>query len=85
EGTLNVQHNCHEAKCLVKKNCVQFIKRTVTSIQGYQVVHNNYNSYLLNSGTLYSAALHCQWADMKILHVTSGSWKHAIVKGLDFW
>ncbi|KAG0149745.1 hypothetical protein CROQUDRAFT_12007, partial [Cronartium quercuum f. sp. fusiforme G11] len=82
EGILNIQHNCHEAKGLVKKNCVQFIERTVTSIQGYQVVHNDYNSYLLNSGALYSEALHHQWVDMEIPHVTPGSWKHAIIKGL---
>lgn len=85
EGILNVQHNCRKAQCQVQKTRLQFIERTVTSIQGYQVVHNNYNSYLLNSGALCSAALHRQWAGIDIPCVTPGGWKRAISKGLRAW
>ncbi|KAG0150157.1 hypothetical protein CROQUDRAFT_31105, partial [Cronartium quercuum f. sp. fusiforme G11] len=79
---LNVQHNCHNAKCSITCTCYQHVKREETLHKVPEVNHNKTNSYIINSGALYSAEKHHQASKLRWTDVTPTEWATAIALGL---
>ncbi|EFP89671.2 uncharacterized protein PGTG_15634 [Puccinia graminis f. sp. tritici CRL 75-36-700-3] len=86
QATLNVQHNCHEAQCQFKKR-----ERNIANYQegdpglSYETIHNNHNSFILNSTSLHAPVNHLYLADLEHYEPTPSQWVGAIQVGLDKW
>ncbi|EFP79898.2 uncharacterized protein PGTG_05123 [Puccinia graminis f. sp. tritici CRL 75-36-700-3] len=86
EATLNVQHNCHEGGCGFKKR-----ERNISDYQegdpglSYETMHNNHNSFILNSTSFHATSNHLYLAELEYYRPTATQWVAAIQIGLDKW
>ncbi|KAH9810702.1 hypothetical protein DFH28DRAFT_862881, partial [Melampsora americana] len=85
EGVLNVQHNCHKSQCTVKKTRPIMIERRVSKNFEQMVVHEESNSFVLNSGSFYSSELHRKWARISFRKVLPDDWRSGIKRGMENW
>jgi hypothetical protein len=82
---LNVQHNCHDGKCVVGSNKFKQVERQDTTIPLHHIIHAENPSYILNSASFYSAETHRRLADIDQLEVTPAVWSQAIDTGVKKW
>ncbi|KAH9819446.1 hypothetical protein DFH28DRAFT_924804 [Melampsora americana] len=82
---LNVQHNCHDGKCVLGSNKFKQVERQDTTIPLHHIIHAENPSYILNSASFYSAETHWRLADIDQLEVTPAVWSQAIDTGVKKW
>ncbi|KAH9815821.1 hypothetical protein DFH28DRAFT_927727 [Melampsora americana] len=81
---LNIQHNCNLAKCQPQKS-PQNDNGQLPLRSPYQIQHEVFNGYLINSGALYSAEFHRSIADIKYQAWSVEEWEECIHKGMESW
>ncbi|KAH9807013.1 hypothetical protein DFH28DRAFT_1156423, partial [Melampsora americana] len=82
---LNVQHNCHDAQCVVAKTHHKRLERKISSNTLWGVQHVDYNSFVINGSSQYSSELHRRASDFIFHAVTPEDWTQAVEQGLDYW
>ncbi|KAH9814314.1 hypothetical protein DFH28DRAFT_1108148 [Melampsora americana] len=81
---LNVQHNCHLAKCQPQSTPPRHNGQMPVK-SPYQIEHRPVNKYILNSGALYSAEYHRSLANIKYTEWTNHEWNECIEIGISSW
>ncbi|KAH9818003.1 hypothetical protein DFH28DRAFT_926198 [Melampsora americana] len=84
KSVLNVQHNCHRAKCQPQKSPRKHNGQLPVE-SPYQMQHEAFNGYLINSGALYSAESHRSIAKINYKSWTIDEWEECIQIGMDNW
>ncbi|KAH9810787.1 hypothetical protein DFH28DRAFT_901765, partial [Melampsora americana] len=82
---LNVQHNCHDAQCVVEKTHHKRFERKISSNTLWGVQHVDHNSFGINGASQYSSELHRRASDFIFHAVTPEDWTQAVDQGLDHW
>ncbi|KAH9821040.1 hypothetical protein DFH28DRAFT_1190561 [Melampsora americana] len=82
---LNIQHNCHDAKCALAKNHRKKIERTISTIGLWGVDHVVSPSFILNAASHYSGHIHQRLLDLDLPEILPEEWNIAINTGLKYW
>ncbi|KAH9820701.1 hypothetical protein DFH28DRAFT_1194770 [Melampsora americana] len=82
---LNVQHNCHDGDCEILRSRNQTVERRVIKEKGWQVNHSEFNSYILNCSSFYSAQGHREMSGIELLDVSPEEWCSSVAEGLHTW
>lgn len=82
---LNVQHNCHDAKCQLGKTHFKKIEWRVSTIRLWGMEHVDSPCFILNGGSHYYSHLHRQLSDLQLADVSPEEWNLVIKKGIKKW
>lgn len=82
---INFQHNCHEGNCRVGKSSGRRIERRDVGGSIPIIIHDDSQSFILNSAAHYSAELHRRLSDVQLSRVSGPQWNEAIKKGVGTW
>ncbi|KAH9809240.1 hypothetical protein DFH28DRAFT_934282 [Melampsora americana] len=81
---INVQHNCQSAECELLSSPARHDGQLPVKAP-YQIKHKELNSYIINSGALYSAEDHREVANLCYQEWTPQQWSETIELGLKNW
>ncbi|KAH9820635.1 hypothetical protein DFH28DRAFT_1218091 [Melampsora americana] len=81
---INVQHNCHLAKCQMQTSPARHDGQLPIKAP-YQIKHNDMNAYIINSGALYSAEDHRELVNITYDSWSREQWEESIRIGLKNW
>ncbi|KAH9814285.1 hypothetical protein DFH28DRAFT_971155 [Melampsora americana] len=81
---LNVQHNCNLAQCKPRKSPKTNAGQLPVN-SPYQIKHEPFNAYLINSGALYSAESHRSIANISYKPWSLDEWEECIDIGMKSW
>ncbi|KNZ47722.1 hypothetical protein VP01_61g10 [Puccinia sorghi] len=83
--TLNLQHNCFDGKCQVKKTKVVRIERQDTIVRRNEVCHTDRVKYILNSASFHAPEEHRRMACLSISRVQPAEVVNGMHKGFEIW
>jgi hypothetical protein len=61
------------------------VERKVIKEKGWQVNHSEFNSYILNCSSFYSAQVHREMSGIEVLDVSPEEWCSSVTEGLHTW
>ncbi|KAH9814114.1 hypothetical protein DFH28DRAFT_972285 [Melampsora americana] len=82
---LNVQHNCHDARCPVTLTKTYRIERTQSTKKRPEVTHTDSGKFILNGGAHYNSEYHRVLTNHIWSSVTADEWEASITEGLSVW
>ncbi|KAH9807795.1 hypothetical protein DFH28DRAFT_1001874 [Melampsora americana] len=82
---LNVQHNCHDARCAVTLTKTYRIERTQSTKKRPEVTHTDSGTFILNGGAHYSSEYHRVVTNHIWSSVSAEEWEASITEGLSVW
>ncbi|KNZ53048.1 hypothetical protein VP01_335g7 [Puccinia sorghi] len=84
-AALNLQHNCDEGKCPMKKTKTMQLERQDTSIKINQICHANLNKYILNAASCHAPEEHQRLGNMFFRQVGAREIAVGLETGLEIW
>jgi hypothetical protein len=82
---LNLQHNCFDGECQVKKNKRTEVERQDTSICLNQVCHTNDVDFILNSASFHAPDEHRRIAHLTIMPIQPDELVEGMDQGHEIW
>ncbi|KAA1100015.1 hypothetical protein PGT21_027740 [Puccinia graminis f. sp. tritici] len=85
ERTVNAEHNCAQAECVVSNTKVVYKERRECATRADEVRHMDHTHFIINSASLKNSELHRTISDLPLHDVTPEEWVNCIREGLAAW